>query len=261
MYNLRNWTAPTYEDEQTMTPHQLVEANIPYAIQQGLKYWEDRKALARTHDSDDYVSAAVDGMLKASERFDKEKCVKFITYANWWIYQRLRVCETKDSVVSKPVNRTKDFRILLKESKNLGMSLYNTSLVLGWGLEKYTCAIAGKRGISMSEKFEGHASNQQQVVSDYIPAVTSEYDDTPDRIQEMLETLPPRQAEVLTRLYYGGETLEAIGQDWELSRERIRQIKATALASLKKRFNKIKDDLLVEDEGTEIVTYLGRHLV
>ena len=189
------------------------------------------------------------GLLKAAKRFDMNMNVKFISYAVWWIRQSiLRALSEHSRVVRLPVNRIGEIqkvsRIALELEQRLEREPQLEEVAEALALPKEQVAEALMISRS-SLSFEApHPQNEDVRLSDIIH---DERQDAPDssllkhslkvKITDLLSTLSARQAEVV-RLYFGlGEerarTLEEIGGQLNISRERVRQIKEKAISRLR----------------------------
>ena len=223
--------------------NQLVEANLRFVVRVAKEYQNRGVALA------DLISAGNIGLITAAERFDETKGFKFISYAVWWIRQAiLQALAEQSRTVRLPLNKigllykiSKASRILQQEQvENPDPEAIAARLDVPVAEVKETM-ISGRsvRSLNATYKEEDHHS-----LLDVLP---DEQQESPDnlvsrdclrgQIESALFDLRGREAEII-RLYFGLEgeqpmTLDQIGGRFNLTRERVRQIKEKALNHLR----------------------------
>lgn len=191
------------------------------------------------------------GLMRAVEKFDYRRNLKFSTYAVWWIKQAIRrAVFDQSTLIRVPEYMYESARQVSKSREALSMTLGRTptpdeiATHLAMPLERVERTLAlGHEPISLDRPM---AEEDKRTLSEFLADTTVSagqevvmQQDLVDRTQQALEELTPREAEVIRRHFglhgHPEETLRQIGLDLHLSHERVRQIEAEALAKLKRQ--------------------------
>lgn len=225
--------------------HRLIRANLRFVVSVAKKYQGQGLSLV------DLINEGNYGLIKAAQRFDETRGFKFISYAVWWIRQAiLQALAQQSRVVRLPLNRIGMISKVRKASAKLAQkhdrspNIEELAQELQVDVEKVREALQHTgRHLSMDAPFNEDDDNS---LLDILP---NEDGTSPDEmlleesrridIERSLGMLHPREAEI-TRLYFGigrehSLTLDEIGQRFNLTRERVRQIKEKALRKLRQK--------------------------
>jgi len=222
---------------------QLVRSNLRFVVSVAKRYQNQGVALA------DLINEGNIGLMRAAQKFDETKGIKFISYAVWWIRQAiLQALAEQSRIVRVPLSRAGTLHRIGKRSSTLTQELGREPTVeeIAEELElseeeiKHTLAMA-QTHLSLDAPLVPGEDGQllDYVSNEFAPGPDEElYTEALSRsIEEALSTLSEREAKVL-RLYFGlGDTepmtLEQIGENFGITRERVRQIKEKALLRLR----------------------------
>lgn len=222
---------------------QLAKANLRFVVSVAKQYQNQGLSLG------DLINEGNLGLLKAAKRFDETRGFKFISYAVWWIRQSiLQALAEQARIVRLPLNRVGALNKIGKAYSNLEQEFEREPSAdeLAKELDMDAAEIADTlkisgRHISMDAPFSQGEENS------LLDVIESDLQPSPDHllmdeslkaeIERALSTLSEREAEVI-KLYFGLDTensltLEEIGERFNLTRERVRQIKEKAIRRLR----------------------------
>jgi len=221
----------------------LTKANLRFVVSVAKQYQNQGLSLG------DLINEGNLGLIKAAQRFDETRGFKFISYAVWWIRQSiLQALAEQSRIVRLPLNRVGSLNKISKTFSELEQkyerepSPEELAEVLDVTTAEVvdTMKISG-RHVSMDAPFVQGEENS------LLDVLENDSEETPDsglmndslrrEVQRALSTLTQREADVIT-LYFGlnGEhslTLEEVGEKFNLTRERVRQIKEKAIRRLR----------------------------
>ncbi len=221
----------------------LTKANLRFVVSVSKQYQNQGLSLP------DLINEGNLGLIKAAQRFDETRGFKFISYAVWWIRQSiLQALAEQSRIVRLPLNQVGSLNKLRKATSKLEQELERppSEAEIAEKLEipdhkvKATMRIS-TRYVSMDAPLL--SDEDSKFLDFFIPTDTEETDEPllkkslGDEIQRSLNSLDQKERDIIN-MYYGigknySQTLEEIGAKFDLTRERVRQIKEKAIRRLR----------------------------
>ena len=229
-------------DQGMRAREELINANLRLVVSIAKRYTRVTMPLA------DAIQSGNIGLMKAVEKFDYARGFKFSTYATWWIRQAIsRAVAEESRNIRLPVHAMENINRLQRTQRELHRTLQREPSVVELAralgepvrrVDEWLALAADTMSLDQPRGDDGTVTLGDHIAADGgDPSDRIEFDDMREAVRAILDDLPEREQEVMRRRFGldGGEgaTLEEVGRDFDITRERVRQIEVRTLFRLR----------------------------
>ncbi len=228
--------------------NRIVDANLKFVVKSVKRFTNTNVPIL------DLIEEGNLGLMEAIKHFDVNSGNKFTTYAIWWINQSIiKYFQDKSRLIRVPVNKSNDLiRInrMIDDYNDKNVAVDYDAIAGELGIDRsavinlinIACPVASlDRSLDSEDEGGNGKTSAHDIIASDVPTAEEELEAEyeRERIESIIDTLPEREREVVRMRYgfgnFGEMCLEDIGQKFNLTKERIRQLESGALAMLKEK--------------------------